>query len=181
MSHSAYFRQQIIVHAKSFVGIKEKSNNSGFHNAAFEKQMKDSGFIPGYAWCCIFCEMVYRLALNDLEKNTKLSFKSLREDIQSTINPSTQSTYNNVKKSKFFKQSQRPQEGDIVIFVNSSRRAFGHAGIVIKVDGDKFTTVEGNTNTSGSAEGDGVYIKERIIEANGKGLDVRGFINIINF
>lgn len=36
-----------------------------------------------------------------------------------------------------------------------------HTGIVIGFDRDSITTIEGNTNTSGSAEGDGVYQKTR--------------------
>ena len=36
-----------------------------------------------------------------------------------------------------------------------------HTGIVIAYGADTITTVEGNTNTSGSAEGDGVYRKVR--------------------
>lgn len=37
-----------------------------------------------------------------------------------------------------------------------------HTGLVIDFDADSITTVEGNTNTSGSAEGDGVYIKRHL-------------------
>ncbi|MGW2364981.1 peptidoglycan-binding protein [Streptomyces sp. NPDC001667] len=36
-----------------------------------------------------------------------------------------------------------------------------HTGIVIAYTDDEITTVEGNTNANGSAEGDGVYLKTR--------------------
>jgi len=36
-----------------------------------------------------------------------------------------------------------------------------HTGIVVAYDGINITTIEGNTNTDGSAEGDGVYLKTR--------------------
>src|SRR5690606_18996251 len=36
-----------------------------------------------------------------------------------------------------------------------------HTGLVIAYDADTITTVEGNTNANGSAEGDGVYLKTR--------------------
>jgi hypothetical protein len=36
-----------------------------------------------------------------------------------------------------------------------------HTGLVVAYDADTITTVEGNTNTNGSAEGDGVYRKTR--------------------
>jgi hypothetical protein len=36
-----------------------------------------------------------------------------------------------------------------------------HTGLVVDYDANTITTIEGNTNTSGSAEGDGVYRKTR--------------------
>ncbi|MEU7643364.1 CHAP domain-containing protein [Streptomyces huasconensis] len=36
-----------------------------------------------------------------------------------------------------------------------------HTGLVVAFDADTITTVEGNTNAGGSAEGDGVYLKTR--------------------
>ncbi|MEW1550958.1 peptidoglycan-binding protein [Streptomyces tsukubensis] len=36
-----------------------------------------------------------------------------------------------------------------------------HVGLVTKYDGDYVWTIEGNTNTNGSAEGDGVYARKR--------------------
>ncbi|MDT0451876.1 peptidoglycan-binding protein [Streptomyces hesseae] len=36
-----------------------------------------------------------------------------------------------------------------------------HTGIVVAYTDDEITTVEGNTNSNGSAEGDGVYLKTR--------------------
>ena len=55
-----------------------------------------------------------------------------------------------------------------------------HTGLVVDFDADTITTVEGNTNTSGSAEGDGVYLKKharRDVHVQGygypKGLVVR--------
>lgn len=52
--------------------------------------------------------------------------------------------------------SDYPAVGAQVIIGNKA-----HTGFVIDFDDDYITTVEGNTNTSGSAEGDGVYQKRR--------------------
>ncbi|PJN38065.1 hypothetical protein CG747_24545 [Streptomyces sp. CB02959] len=54
--------------------------------------------------------------------------------------------------------SAYPAIGAQVIY---GRSANSHTGIVVAYDADTITTVEGNTNTSGSAEGDGVYLKRR--------------------
>ncbi len=52
--------------------------------------------------------------------------------------------------------SYTPQPGDL-FFTNS----WSHVGIVESVSGDSFTTIEGNTNSSGSSNGDGVYNRTR--------------------
>ncbi|MEU7186440.1 peptidoglycan-binding protein [Streptomyces sp. NPDC045369] len=54
--------------------------------------------------------------------------------------------------------SAYPAIGAQVIY---GRSANSHTGIVVAYNADTITTVEGNTNTSGSAEGDGVYLKVR--------------------
>ena len=47
-----------------------------------------------------------------------------------------------------FTKYANPQVGDIVIFYKNG--AFAHTGFVIAVDGDKFTTIEGNTSGASS-------------------------------
>jgi hypothetical protein len=41
-------------------------------------------------------------------------------------------------------------------------RDLNHTGVVVAFDTDTITTVEGNTNDTGSREGDGVYLKKRL-------------------
>ena len=65
--------------------------------------------------------------------------------------------------SGLFKLYANPQRGDIVIFKNNG--TFTHTGIVTSVNGDYFTTVEGNTS-GGSA-----------IIANGGGVCKKGYYN----
>ena len=38
----------------------------------------------------------------------------------------------------------------------------GHTGVVVKVDDTGWTTIEGNTNSAGSRDGDGVYLKHHL-------------------
>ena len=58
-----------------------------------------------------------------------------------------------------FTKYANPQRGDIVIFYRNG--TFAHTGIVTKVEGDKFYTIEGNTSagTSVVPNGGGVYAK----------------------
>lgn len=52
-----------------------------------------------------------------------------------------------------FTKKSNPTRGDIVIFWNGSR--FSHTGIVTKVEGDKFYTIEGNTSGASSIVSNG--------------------------
>ncbi|WP_431980800.1 peptidoglycan-binding protein [Streptomyces qinglanensis] len=54
--------------------------------------------------------------------------------------------------------SAYPAIGAQVIY---GRSASSHTGICVAYDRDTITTVEGNTNANGSAEGNGVYLKKR--------------------
>lgn len=59
-----------------------------------------------------------------------------------------------------------PKRGDIVYFYYPSKGRVAHVGIVESVSGGYITTIEGNTNTSGSSQGNGVYRLKRPITAN---------------
>lgn len=58
-----------------------------------------------------------------------------------------------------FTKYANPQRGDIVIFYRNG--TFAHTGLVTKVEGDKFYTIEGNTSGGSSIvpNGGGVYAK----------------------
>jgi hypothetical protein len=64
-----------------------------------------------------------------------------------------------------------PQRGDVFLYMENGWAL--HTGFVIEVthNGTRFSTIEGNTNPGGSAEGDGVY--ERSRPHNGKYVFVR--------
>lgn len=48
-----------------------------------------------------------------------------------------------------------PKAGDIVIFWSNKKKEFVHTGIVTKVDGDRFDTIEGNTSGGSSIVSNG--------------------------
>lgn len=62
---------------------------------------------------------------------------------------------------RYFTLYANPKAGDIVIFWSSTKKEFVHTGIVTKVDGDRFYTIEGNTSGASSvvANGGGVCAK----------------------
>lgn len=181
MTDSELFRNHVVKHAKSFIGQKEIKGNMGFHSHQLDILARDAGFKNGYAWCAVFCEVVWKLSIDSLQTDTGKVYRTLRNCIADVINPSSQQTYNNAANNVLIRQKQTARPGDIVIFINTKNRAFGHAGIVTEVTDNGFWTVEGNTNENGSAEGDGVYTKFRTYDKDGKGLDVRGFLSVIEF
>jgi hypothetical protein len=58
-----------------------------------------------------------------------------------------------------------PVVGAQVFYALGGGTTADHTGVVIKYDDTYVYTVEGNTNTNGSAEGDGVYDKKRVRRA----------------
>ena len=60
---------------------------------------------------------------------------------------------------------QRPRPGDLVYVHYPSMGRIAHVGIVEAVDGDHVITIEGNTNTGQSRQGNGVYRLRRTINS----------------
>ena len=161
--------QAIIVIAKSYLGQKEKPNNSGFLDPGFEAKMRAQGWRPGYAWCAIFTRLVWIEAYQQLEP-AKVSV------LAKLFSPGVLATYNQFKTAG--KTVTTPQPGDVVIF-RHGRTVNGHAGIVIEVGpGNRITTIEGNTNAEGGREGDRVAVKSRKLNQpfQEHGLNLVGFV-----
>lgn len=50
--------------------------------------------------------------------------------------------------------------GDIVLLYSDTRKRFFHAAVLVRRVGDRWDTLEGNTNDEGSAEGFGFFARE---------------------
>lgn len=98
----------------------------------------------GQPWCCCFITWVFTRALG--EKRAKELLKHYPYTYCPTM-------------SGLFTLRANPKVGDIVIFKRNG--TFVHTGLIIAVDGDKFTTIEGNTSGASSivANGGGVCMK----------------------
>ncbi len=131
---------KVIATAKKEIGTQEGRSNGHWNN-----NQKYSPAVPGLewsqnqAWCATFVSWV--------------ALKSGAGDLY----PRTASC--DVGGSWFKKAgrwSEYPAIGAQVFFGVPSD--LSHTGIVIDYDADSITTVEGNTNNTGSREGDGVYL-----------------------
>ncbi|MFJ4701949.1 peptidoglycan-binding protein [Streptomyces sp. NPDC088768] len=126
----------------------EVGTHEGKANGHWNNHQKYSTQVPGLewsdyqAWCATF-----------------VSWVALKAGV-SALFPRTASCATGVS---WFKQrgrfSQYPAVGAQVFYGNGGG---AHTGIVTGYDGTHVFTVEGNTNTNGSAEGDGVYKRTRV-------------------
>ena len=98
----------------------------------------------GQPWCAIFITWIFTKAFG------KERAKQLLRHYPYTYCPTM---------AKLFTLYSNPKVGDIVLFKKNG--VFAHTGLVIAVDGDKFTTIEGNTSGASGiiANGGGVCQK----------------------
>lgn len=162
---------KIIAIATSYIGNIEKKGNQGFFNADFEKKLRGVGFYTGAPWCAFFTKLVYMEAYADN--------KALRLCVANNSNGSALETLRNHENNGTFAISEVPKPGAIVVWRMGTGKS-GHHGIVVSVDlkTNTMTTIEGNTNASGSREGDRVAQKLRTVTRDFQtaGLNVEGYI-----
>ncbi len=133
---------EIIRIARTQIGYRE-----GYSGGHWNNRQKYSPAVPGLewsqnqAWCATFVSWCAR---------------------QAGVTPLYPVTASVWTAMNWFKARGRysdyPAIGAQVIF---GRSGSTHTGLVVAYDGEFITTVEGNTNDSGSAEGNGVYLKRR--------------------
>ncbi len=172
------FIQNIVSVSMAHVNQQETKNNSGFKDPNFEKKMKWVGWLKGHPWCSYFVELVYK------EANIKTSnSKEIEALLDSLFSGSVAKTFNNfktfiAKNNKFFKISNTPKKGSIVIWRSKTNPLFGHTAVIVDVkSNNEFVTVEGNTNDEGGREGYEVAVRKR--NMSGNGYKLVGFIEPI--
>lgn len=149
--------------AKKYLGQKEKPGNDFDEDTALGKILKEAGHKDGEAWCALFTEAVFV------------------ETLRALFSASTVQTFHNFKNAGY-EVSNVPKVGALVIwqkYEGGKPVWSGHAGIVTKVNQDgSFISIEGNTNSTGSREGDSVQEKVRKNIKTDNGLNILGFITI---
>ena len=147
-------KNKVIKIAKNEDGYLEKASNSQLDSktanagsANFTKYWRD--VLPewnGSYWCAVFIAWCFMKAFG-LE-----TAKKLLKHWPYVYCPDME---------RYFTLNANPKVGDIVIFWNAKKREFVHTGLVTKVSGDQFWTVEGNTSGASDviANGGGVCQK----------------------
>lgn len=163
-------------------GEKELKNNSGWENKKLEDKMIISGWQEGQAWCAYLTETIWCDAFKEINPKLENSLRKL-------FSANAVMTYNNFYNSNFI-TSDEPVNGAVVIwkkvkngqscFIGNTQWITGHAGLVIndKEGQTTFTTLEGNSNSSGGREGIEIARQERDYSfAKENGLQLMGFIH----
>lgn len=135
--------------ARSYIGVREHGKNRGPHVDLF---LRSAGLDPNrgsYPWCCAFVVHVYQDAATGLALASPV--------------PRTASCAKLWAKSPAAARTMTPAEGGIFVMLRPEGK--GHTGIIESVFCDErgigLVTIEGNTDASGSREGDGVYRRTR--------------------
>lgn len=152
----------IIEIAKSQLGVTEnpRGSNSG---KEVDSYLDRIGLKRGNAWCMAFVYWVYDEACKRLNIKNPLVNTGL-----------VMSQWNLVKNSIKADNRQKHMIVPGCLFVMDYHNGKGHTGIVVSVQDNFITTIEGNTDASGGREGDGVYMRKRKID------NVSGFIIVQN-
>ena len=151
--------------AGDFNGSNDGSyNNYVEYNYWFNTQI-NSGMPQGgsYAhWCATFvswCAEMAGIPTSILNRSTAAGHSSSYFNIyfysgSGTLNSSSDNNYH------FLGYNYTPKKGDLFY-----TRTWSHVGLVVDVNGAYVTTVEGNTNDGGGADGIGVYKRTRAISS----------------
>lgn len=152
--------ERVVAAAKTQIGIRETSKNQG---PGISKYWTATTYPTGYAnrepYCAAFVCWVVKEAVG----NGRVTFSLPRSPVAYDAEKWARA---NAGKGIAF--ADKPKPGDIFTLAAAS-----HVGIVESVSGSTIYTIEGNTDGSGSREGDGVYRRTRSI------LGVRKFIRIL--
>lgn len=145
----------------SQIGVRERQVNSGPEVEQFLRYVK----LPkGNPWCAAFVCWVYGEAdvrtprtgwSPDLFRNEKVIWTSGE---QRTRIRDSRRLQNGVTE-------QQPRTADVFGIYFPEKGRIAHVGFVDEWNGTWLITVEGNTNLSGSREGDGVYRKRRLVRS----------------
>lgn len=139
------------------VGVRERTGNND--GTAVETFLRSVGLGKGYYWCMAFVYWAFWNAANDLKIMSRFPLKKTggcMEQYRHCLE--NKEHFNNLivlDARQFY-----PMVGDI--FIIDLGKGAGHTGIITYLNiNSLLSTVDGNTNDNGSANGDGVYERKR--------------------
>lgn len=146
-------RAAVLLIAQVFLVLKVREHGGANKGEVVEAFLRSQGGHGGQPWCVAFAAWC-------LETACKLHGIKVPID----ANLSSSDLYRKAEKAGRIKQPGAARAGDLFV-LKGGPTGFKHTGLVAGklLANGKLPTIEGNTNDAGSAEGDGVYKKERNI------------------
>lgn len=131
----------------SQVGVRELTGHND--GVAVEKYLAVTGFEKGNSWCAAFVSWTFQEARVTALKNAWAP----------SWFPTSKTIY-----AKGKHNTLKPDKADVFGIYYEAKKRIGHVGFIDEwpASGDYAITVEGNTNSAGRREGDGVYRKRRL-------------------
>jgi len=183
---SQQLRRQVRDIYTSQIGIREQGTNSG---PRVQQYLSYVNLPAGNPWCAAFVcwvlgkanvpnprtawspdlfkpnRIIWERAESGMVKveSRKLKVES-RAGSQESRHSRIAYTYPN-RQTTDNRQQATPSTGDIFGIYFPDKKRIAHVGFVDQWEGTWLLTVEGNTNASGSNEGDGVYRKRRLVKS----------------
>lgn len=128
------------------IGVRELTGRND--GVMVEQYLTSAGFGKGYAWCAAFVTWTFDQA----------GIPAIHSAWSPSWFPPSKTIFTKGKQNKL-----EPDRADVFGVYYPTLKRIGHVGFIDKwPDGDYAITVEGNTNSGGSREGDGVYRKRRL-------------------
>ncbi|NOS94542.1 MAG: hypothetical protein HOP30_21740 [Cyclobacteriaceae bacterium] len=136
------------------IGVRELTGRND--GARVEEYLAVTGFKKGNAWCAAFIAWSLERTSSDLH----VLIKHPKSAWAPSWFPPAKTIY--VKADKY--RNVKPDRADVFGIYYAKDNRIGHVGFIDQwpPNQDYAITVEGNTNTAGSREGDGVYRKRRL-------------------
>ncbi|MGB4400012.1 MAG: hypothetical protein WBJ10_11625 [Daejeonella sp.] len=157
----------------SQIGVREQQPNSG---PAVETYLRYVNLPRGNPWCAAFDCCVYgRPGVGNPRTGWSPDLFGEGLIIWSAADQRTKSKEQGLPPSVPYayphglttnnEQGTTPTTGDIFGLYFPEKHRIAHVGFIDQWDGTWMISVEGNTNISGSREGDGVYRKRRLVKS----------------
>lgn len=127
---------KLIAIAQSQIGVRESSKNN--HGLVVASYLAYTHLKEGNPWCAAFVSWVY----------AKAGYPVPKTAWSPALFPAS-------------KKVKEPKSGDVFGIYYTSLKRIAHCGLVEKTQHNWIISIEGNTNTSGGGNGDGVYRRWR--------------------
>lgn len=159
VSHIGDLAEAFVEICRSQVGVLEDKpfRNRGPRVDGYIRSTGLEPFAGNFPWCVCF---VYWSALKLCEQRGIDHPMPRTAGVHVMWNKGQDEALDVVKPGAVSSSTVRPG----MLFCIDRGRGKGHLGVVIEVNGDKITTVEGNTNKGGGREGFGVFERTRKLE-----------------